>query len=135
MQAQQKSDTRDLEELLAAFKVQTAAKPLDRCQSELAQAAVLNGSKVVGGAVPRVFLHSKHRASSLPIGIPSRSTPSTVTRDLIQGVRSRVNGSCSVPNLASSPSDRPPIKTCLYKVQGSSCVMHLRTRPSAYTLS
>ena len=126
-----------LEELLAAFKLMQAAKPLARSQSELAMAAVLNASNVVGGRLPQsaapVHKHPKVRASSLPIGIPSYApaTPPTIARSPVQDVplyQSRVNGTLTKPNvqIASPQSDRPPIKTCLYKV----CTVHLVTCPT-----
>lgn len=114
------SDLDSLEELLANFNLMQAAKPLGCSQFELALAAVLNASKVVGGTLPQ---SARVRASSLPVGIPSYapSTPSTAAGSPVQAVplyRSRVNGSLTPPNLklASPQSDRPPIKTCLYKV-------------------
>ena len=122
------SDLDSLEKLLAAFKQMQAAKPLGHSQSELALAAVLNASKVVGGSLPQsaspVYKHPRVRASSLPIGIPSYApaTPSTAAASPVQAVplyQSRVNGSLTPPNLASQQS--APIKTCLYKV----CTVHL----------
>lgn len=119
------SNLDSLEGLLAAFKLVQAAKPLGRSQSELAMAAVLNASKVVGGSLPQAVSH-KHprvRASSLPIGIPSHpsATPSTAAVYPVQATplcQSRVNSALTPTNLqlASPQSDRPPIKTCLYKV-------------------
>ena len=130
MQTRQPSNTRELdnlEELLAAFKLmQAAAKPLGRSQSELAMAAVLNASKVVGGAVSQspapqspTYKHPRVRSTSLPIGIPSRPTPPTLSGNPVQAVPlylPRVNGSLTAANLASPQSDRQPTKTCLYKV-------------------
>ena len=121
------SNLDSLEGLLAAFKLMQAAKPLGRSQSELAMAAVLNASKVVGGSLPQsVSVRHKHprvRASSLPIGIPSHpsATPSTAAVYPVQAkplCQSRVTSALTPTNLqlASPQSDRPPIKTCLYKV-------------------
>ncbi|KAL3142409.1 hypothetical protein ABBQ38_002744 [Trebouxia sp. C0009 RCD-2024] len=126
MQAQQgqQSDTRNLEELLAAFKLmQAAAKPLGRCQSELALAAVLNASKVVANTPPHcqsaspTYQHPRCRASSLPIGIPSLLRPSAASGDLVRAVPPRVDGSPVPLRLASPQSDRLPIETCLYKTE------------------
>ena len=131
------SNLESLEELLAAFKLMQAAKPLGRSQSELAMAAVFNAAKVIGGSLPQsaspVYKHPRVRASSLPIGIPSYSpaTPSLVPGTPVQAVplyQSRVNGILTPPSLqaASPQSERPPIKTCLYKV----CTVHLITCPT-----
>lgn len=122
MQTQQESkSTRSkldgLEELLAAFKLMQAAKPLSRSQSELAMAAVLDASKVVGGKLPQSVYKQgdpRVRASSLPVGIPSYTlaTPSTLPGNPAKPLV----GSLTPPHPASPQLDRPPIKICLYKV-------------------
>lgn len=136
MQAQQESkNTRSnldsLEELLAAFKLMQAAKPLARSQSELAIAAVLDANKVVGGDLPQSVYKQgdpRVRASSLPIGIPSHTlaTLSTLPGKPLM----RVTGSATPPHPASPQLDKPPIKICLYKVHPS----HLITWPNSVQL-
>lgn len=135
-----RSNLDSMEELLAAFKLMQAAKPLGRSQSELAMAAVFNASKVVGGSLPKsaspVYKHPRVRASSLPIGIPSYApaTPSLIAGNPVQAAvplyQSRFNGILTPPNLqvASPHSERPPIKICLYKV--CTVTVHLVTCPT-----
>lgn len=122
-----------LEELLAACNsMRVAEKPLSRSQSELALAAVLTASLVVGSSDQQSQLpaneHPGSRTSSLPTGVPSylppqAPRPSSLSCASVQTLppfMSQVNGNLvPVSKLAASQADRLPIKTDLYKVRGA----------------
>lgn len=137
--------TYSLEELLAAFQaVRTADKPIVRSQSELAMAAVLHASTVVGGRCPQSTLsavkHAGVRCSSLPIEMPSY-TPLQVPQPVLTSEPlpsfPQVNTTLPVlSNMAALQDDRP-IKSCLYKVHALDTMCCLSALPllrSASTL-
>lgn len=129
MQTQQNTrSTRTLEELLGAFQsLRTAEKPLQRSQSELALAAVLHASKVEASRSPQSTLSSvkrcEVRSSSLPIGIPtygSLQVPQTAVGSASMPSYPAQSGSSTLPMLfktAEVQTERPPMKSCLYKVR------------------
>ena len=131
MQTQQNTrSTRTLEELLGAFQsFRTAEKPLRRSQSELALAAVLHANKLVASRSPQSTLSSVKRcdvrSSSLPIGIPTygklQQPQPALGSASVQSYPAQ-SGSSSLPVLfktAEIQAERPPIKSCLYKVRMS----------------
>ncbi len=133
MQTQQNPrTTHSLEELLTACQsMRTADKPLVRSQSELALAAVLHASKVVGSRSPQSTLGplrpADARSSSLPVGIPTYSSlqapQPAVGGETVPGYMSQVCDDTLplLPRMAGLQADRPAIKSCLYKVQLANC--------------
>lgn len=137
MQTQQNTKaTHTLEELLAAFhSLQAPEKQLRRSQSELALAAVLHASKVVGSPSPQstpspADVRFDVRSSSLPISLPrysTLSTPQPACSGSSLPVFPSPPGTCMLPMLTkkTGQAERPAIKSGLYKVRLQACACAL----------
>ena len=135
MQTQQSTKaTHTLEELLAAFhSLQAPEKPLRRSQSELALAAVLHASRVVGSPSPQSTpsLADERfdvRSSSLPISLPVFSTfsaPQPACSGASLPVFLSPPSTCTLPMLTkkTGQAERPAIKSGLYKVRLHTCAL------------